>query len=77
LPGDGADDFLTAVSGVGYEDSGGPVDPAVAVGVEDLEAFGALPDDRGLALHGEGFQTVEFVQQRQGLGDGYGRHDPS
>ena len=58
LRGDGVHDLLAAVAGVRNQHAGGPVHPLVAPGVEDLEAFRAMPDDGRLAAHGDGLAGV-------------------
>ena len=65
LAGDGVDDFGAAVAGVGGEDSGGPVEPAVAPGVVNLEAFGAVPDNGGMVVEGAGFKLLEAFEEGQ------------
>ena len=75
LRGDGVHDLLAAVAGVGDQHAGGPVDPLVAPGVEDLEAFGAMPDDGRLAAHGDGLVGVQALQDGQRLGHRQIRHD--
>ncbi len=59
----GIDDFFgTAVTGIGDEHPGGPIDPAVAPAVVHLEAFGVVPDDGRLTPHGDGLNLVQRVQ---------------
>src|ERR1039458_2030826 len=77
LRGDGVHDLLAAVAGVGDQHAGGPVHPLVAPGVEDLEAFGAVPDNGRLAAHGDGLAGVEALQDGQRLGYRQIRHDPA
>lgn len=74
---DRLDDLRAAVSRIAHEHARRPVNPLIAPGIEDLEAFGPVPHDRGLALHGQGLVFLERVQDRQGLRHRDGRDDPS
>ncbi|MGC4052521.1 MAG: hypothetical protein QM757_24585 [Paludibaculum sp.] len=62
LGADRVGDLFAAVAGVGDEDAGRPVEPLVAPGVVDLEAFGAVPDDGRLAGHGAQLEVVQLLE---------------
>ena len=68
LAADGVADFLAAVAGVRDQHARGPVDPAVAESVVNLEARGMIPQDRRLAAHGQRFPTRQRFEYRQRAG---------
>src|SRR5439155_25301625 len=53
--------------GVGDEHAARPVDPLVAPGIVDLEAFRVVPHDGRLAAHGDRLIGVELFQNRKRL----------
>jgi len=70
-------DLRAAMAGVGHQHAARPVQPGVAPAVEDLEALGAVPDHRRLALHADRFVAQEFLENRQRFGYRNGRGDPA
>ena len=75
LGADRGGDARGVVAGVGDQHAGGPVDPAVAPGVVDRKAFGAVPDDRRLALHGYGLGGLQPFEQGHRFRHWKLRHD--
>ena len=77
LPRDRVDDLLAAVAGVGDQHAGRPVDPLVAPGVVNLEAFGVVPDDGRLAAHGDRLVLIKPLENRNRFRRGDIGDDPA
>ena len=61
---DGVHNLLPAMAGVGDQHPGGPIDPLVAPSIENLKAFGAIPDNGRLPAHCDRFVCVQALQYR-------------
>ena len=77
LSGDGINDWLPSMSGVGDQHSRRPIDPAVAVSVVDLKTFGLVPHYGRLATHCERFVALQPFENRKRFGNREGGRNTS
>ena len=61
--------LFPAVTGIGHQHAGGPIDPSIVVRVPDLESFSTVPHYRRLAEHGGWLEAAELFDDGQRSGN--------